>query len=144
MVLAAVKGNQPSLYRSIQEEFIPEESNYQINKGHGRIEKRRVTLCKAKNIYPDWPQLKTIIRVDCQRETKYKIEYSTRYYISSLTENATGFAKRIRNYWGVENKVHYVRDVTQGEDKSRIRTTPLRFDNNLLILLNLDPTFTKS
>ncbi len=25
----------------------------------------------------------------------------------------------------VENKVHYVRDVTQGEDKSRIRTNPL-------------------
>jgi len=35
------------------------------------------------------------------------------------------FARRIRQYWGVENKVHYVRDVTQGEDSSRIRTTPL-------------------
>ncbi|MGB7413826.1 MAG: hypothetical protein WA902_06430, partial [Thermosynechococcaceae cyanobacterium] len=32
---------------------------------------------------------------------------------------------RIRGYWGVENKVHYVRDVTQGEDASRIRTAPL-------------------
>jgi hypothetical protein len=35
------------------------------------------------------------------------------------------FANRIRGYWGVENKVHYVRDVTQGEDASRIRTSPL-------------------
>jgi hypothetical protein len=34
-------------------------------------------------------------------------------------------AERIRGYWGVENKVHYVRYVTQGEDSSRIRTTPL-------------------
>lgn len=34
-------------------------------------------------------------------------------------------ADRIRGYWGVENKVHYVRDVTQGEDASRIRTPPL-------------------
>ena len=34
-------------------------------------------------------------------------------------------AERIRGYWGVENKVHYVRDVTQGEDASRIRTTPI-------------------
>ena len=33
---------------------------------------------------------------------------------------------RIWGYWGVENKVHYVRDVTQREDVSRIRTTPLR------------------
>ncbi|MDJ0727379.1 MAG: ISAs1 family transposase [Prochloraceae cyanobacterium] len=120
-----MKGNQPTLYNSIQSEFIPESSNYQINKGHGRIEKRRVCICEARQNYPDWPGLKTIIRVDCQRETKYKIEYSTRYYISSLTDSAIEFAKRIRGYWGVENKVHYVRDVTQGEDKSRIRTTPL-------------------
>jgi predicted transposase YbfD/YdcC len=34
-------------------------------------------------------------------------------------------ATRIRGYWGVENKVHYVRDVTQGEDACRIRTNPL-------------------
>jgi len=82
-------------------------------------------VCKAKGNYPGWPALKTIIRVDCQRETRDEIEYSTRYYISSINEDASKFAKRIRSYWGVENKVHYVRDVTQKEDKSRIRTTPL-------------------
>lgn len=38
---------------------------------------------------------------------------------------AREFGARIRGYWGMENKVHYVRDVTQAEDKSRIRTTPL-------------------
>ncbi|AUB43995.1 putative transposase YbfD/YdcC associated with H repeats (plasmid) [Nostoc flagelliforme CCNUN1] len=54
-----------------------------------------------------------------------EVTNETRYYISSLSETAQSFAERIRGYWGVENKVHYVRDVTQGEDKSRIRTTPL-------------------
>ncbi|WP_017326579.1 transposase [Synechococcus sp. PCC 7336] len=49
----------------------------------------------------------------------------TRYYIYSFPESAEQLAQRIRSYWEVENKVHYVRDVTQGEDKSRIRTTPL-------------------
>jgi predicted transposase YbfD/YdcC len=49
----------------------------------------------------------------------------TRYYISSLSETVEQFAKRIRDYWHVENKVHYVPDVTQGEDASRIRVTPL-------------------
>ncbi|MBF2056567.1 MAG: transposase [Cyanobacterium sp. T60_A2020_053] len=49
----------------------------------------------------------------------------TRYYITSLEEGAQNLARRIRGYWGVENKVHYVRDVTQGEDASRIRTSPL-------------------
>ena len=50
---------------------------------------------------------------------------TTRYYISSLDETVEAFAQRIRDYWHVENKVHYVRDVTQGEDASRIRVHPL-------------------
>ncbi len=49
----------------------------------------------------------------------------TRCYISSLSETAQQFATRIRAYGGVENKVHDVRDVTQGEDASRIRIAPL-------------------
>lgn len=44
---------------------------------------------------------------------------------NDLPEIAEDFARRLRGYWGVENKVHYCRDVTQGEDKSRIRTIPL-------------------
>lgn len=39
--------------------------------------------------------------------------------------SAEEFDKRIRGYWGVENKVHSVRDVTQSEDASGIRTNPL-------------------
>ena len=45
------------------------------------------------------------------------------------------FARRIREYWQVENKVHYVRDVTQGEDDSRIRVQPL--PNSFAIARNL-------
>jgi hypothetical protein len=45
--------------------------------------------------------------------------------VTSLTETAERLAQRIRGYWGVENKVHYVRDVTQGEDACRIRTIGL-------------------
>ncbi|WP_416212518.1 ISAs1 family transposase [Nostoc sp. ChiQUE01b] len=54
-----------------------------------------------------------------------EVTTETRYYISSLNETAQKIAERIRGYWGVENRVHYVRDVTQGEDASRIRTIPL-------------------
>ena len=59
------------------------------------------------------------MRVQTERQLRYKREFSTRYYISDLTESAFEFYQRIRGYWGIENKVHYVRDVTQGEDKSR-------------------------
>ncbi len=120
-----MKDNQPTLNQAIQAEFVPIETNYQIDKGHGRIEKRRVSICQAQGNYPDWPKLNTIIRVEYERQTQDEIEQGIRYYISDLTSSAVEFGQRIRGYWGVENKVHYVRDVTQGEDKSRIRTKPL-------------------
>ena len=120
-----MKDNQPTLNQAIQAEFVPIETDYQIDKGHGRIEKRRVSICQAQGNYPDWPKLNTIIRVEYERQTKDEIEQGIRYYISDLTSSAVEFGQRIRGYWGVENKVHYVRDVTQGEDKSRIRTKPL-------------------
>ena len=70
-----------------------------------------------------------MIRVQSERQiirhNHIEVKNETRYYISSLSATAREFGVRIRDYWGVENKVHYVRDVTQGEDASRIRTTPL-------------------
>lgn len=123
--MAAVKGNQPLLYQAIQQQFVCQETFEQINTGHGRIEKRSVSIAQINLNLLDWLAVKTIIKVECQRKTKYKLEFSTRYYISDLTETAFQFYQRIRGYWGVENKVHYVRDVTQGEDRSRIRVTPL-------------------
>ena len=50
-----------------------------------------------------------------------RLETETCYYVASFLESAESFTQRIRGYWGVENKVHYVRDVTRGEDVSRIR-----------------------
>ncbi len=105
--------------------FYPRRQFEQINSGHGRIEKRRVSIARISLHLTDWLAVKTIIKVESERKTKSKIEFNNRYYISDLKETAFQFYQRIRGYWGVENKVHYVRDVTQGEDKSRIRTTPL-------------------
>lgn len=101
--------------------------------GHGRVERRTFSLCHDIDSLPNanqWAGLKTIIRVTSYRHI-LKGQYlfikqpTTRYYISSLDETVEQFAQRIRNYWHVENKVHYVRDVTQGEDASRIRVDPL-------------------
>lgn len=123
--LAAVKGNQPKLYQAVQAQFTEHDSFDSICKGHGRIEKRKVSTAYLDLNLPEWLSLKTVIKVESERQLRYKTEFSTRYYISDLTESAFEFYQRIRGYWGVENKVHYVRDVTQGEDKSRIRTKPL-------------------
>lgn len=123
--LAAVKGNQPKLYQAIRTQFIEHDAFDNIYKSHGRIEKRRVSTAYIDLKLPGWLSVKTVIKVESERQLKYRVEFSTRYYISDLTESAFEFYQRIRGYWGVENKVHYVRDVTQGEDKSRIRTKPL-------------------
>ena len=123
--MAALKRNQPNLYRSVEQQFIPEQTFSTVNKGHGRIEKRTVSICPFHCTQAGWNSITTIIRVQSHRTTRNKQETETRYYISDLEESATDFARRIRGYWGVENKVHYCRDVTLGEDKSRIRTEPL-------------------
>ena len=143
--LAAVKGNQPLLYETIKQEFIVQETFEQVNKGHGRKEKRKVSIGQTSLDLRRWSGLSTIIKVESERQTAQKIELSTRYYISDLQETAYQFYQRIRGYWGVENQVHYVRDVTQGEDKSRIRTTPLpqllAIARNLAINLYRDAGF---
>lgn len=127
--IGALKGNQSGLLEQVQENFIPLERVKDICKGHGRIEKRTVSICRTRDGIREWPGLKTLIRVESERQTikaqVIQVSTETRYYISSLNSSVQELAQRIRGYWGVENKVHYVRDVTQGEDKSRIRTTPL-------------------
>jgi len=123
--LGALKGNQYNLLKTVQDNFVPEASYTEISKGHGRLEKRVISLCTTLDNIKPWPGLKTLVRVESERQFKYgghlRRETETRYYIASFLESAESFAQRIRGYWGVENKVHHVRDVTQGEDASRIR-----------------------
>jgi len=89
------------------------------------VEKRVISLCTTLDDIKPWPGLKTLIRVESERQFNYggqlRQETETRYYIASYLDSADAFAQRIRGYGGVENKVHHVREVTQGEDASRIR-----------------------
>lgn len=105
--------------------FTAQQTVSTLDKGHGRIEKRTISICRDLSHIRAFPGLKTLIRVESKRTEIYADMLvdtkETRYYITSLEEDAMSLAQRIRGYWGVENKVHYVRDVTQGEDASRIR-----------------------
>ena len=127
--LGALKGNQSGLLTAVQANFQAQETIFQLQKGHGRIEKRTIGISRDLTGIPDFPGLKTLIRVESERQvhrsTIIEISTETRYYVTSLLESVQPLADRVRGYWGVENKVHHVRDVTQGEDASRIRTTPL-------------------
>ncbi len=128
--LGALKGNQPGLFNEVKANSQVEDTDTESSKGHGRIEERVLSICRTLEGIRAWAGLRTLIRVTPTR-TLLKGEYEvvgkseTRYYISSLSETAQQLAQRVCSYWGVENKVHHVRDVTQAEDASRIRVAPL-------------------
>ncbi len=48
----------------------------------------------------------------------------TAFYVSNTPVSAARAAEAIRAHWKIENTSHYSRDVTLGEDRSRIRTNP--------------------
>ena len=131
--LGALKGNHERFFKAVQQNFQPETRCESVSISHGRVERRIVSLCRTMNLFPNaeqWLGLSSIIQVTNYRHlfkgrSLCDCEPAVRYYISSLDEPVETLARRIREYWHVENKVHYVRDVTQGEDDSRIRVQPL-------------------
>ena len=108
--LGALKGNQGNLHNSVQANFVAESSYTDLSKGHGRLEKRVVSLCTTLDNIKPWPGLKTLVCVESERHFKsggqLRRETETRYYVASFLDTAEAFARRIRGYWGVENKVH--------------------------------------
>ena len=65
------------------------------------------------------------------------LRQETAYYLSTATLSAVHAAYAIRAHWGIENRLHYVRDVTLGEDASRIRRNPGLFALLRRFALNL-------
>ncbi len=68
-----------------------------------------------------WEELQSIGRQDSMRVVNGKTTIKTRYFISSLPNNAELLADSIRQHWGVENSLHWVLDVAFREDDSRIK-----------------------
>jgi predicted transposase YbfD/YdcC len=85
--------------------------------GHGRIEERHLTVSDELSDYSDW-QVFQITRRTIIKKTGKKRE-ETVYGITSLTPqqaDAPGLMNLVRCHWHIENKSHWVRDITFGED----------------------------
>jgi predicted transposase YbfD/YdcC len=73
----------------------------------------------------DWPRLAQVIRVERERTIEGRTSVEVAYFITSLDReraDADRLLGLIRAHWQIENRLHYVRDVTLGEDACRVRT----------------------
>lgn len=98
-----------------------------MNKGHGRKEIRTLTSTTAVNDYLDWPDVGQVFELERVRVLKDKTELEVVYGITSLgrdRSDASELLGRTRQHWGIENRLHYVRDETLGEDRCRVRKGP--------------------
>jgi predicted transposase YbfD/YdcC len=133
----ALKGNQEALHQAViayiderlEGELEGAQEHVTVEKGHGREETRTYLQFPAPEGLPGfglWKALRTIAVVTslCIRDGKPTAE--VRYYISSLAMDVKRLARAVRGHWGIENGCHWILDVTDREDESRIREETLR------------------
>ena len=92
-----------------------------VNKGHGRLETRTLTCTDDLDDYLIWPGVQQVLRRECERVVLKtgEVTRAVTYGVTSLAgAEATPeqLAALWRGHWSIENRRHYVRDVTLGED----------------------------
>ena len=134
----ALKGNQERIdedvklfFEHAQEhafEEVAHQEYTQIDKDHGRIETRHCTQVNLEDlegrwsdVQQEWSGLKSLLRIESERRIGDTTTQETRYYLSSLSGNARRALRCVRQHWGIENRLHYVLDVSFDEDSCRIR-----------------------
>jgi len=102
----------------------PEHEASETNKGHGRLEKRSLRTTSTLTKHQEWAGLNQGFELTRERTIKGKRTVETVRGITSLSAeraDARRLLKLTRGHWGIENGLHYRRDVTMGEDASRVR-----------------------
>ncbi len=136
--LWVVKDNQPTLRADIAQVFTAEERTVMggrvpnevrtcrtVEKGHGRLESRTITVSSSLRGYSDWPGLEQVFQVErCRVDLRSgSEERAVVYGVTSLTATQASAAQvlaLVRAYWGIENGLHQRRDVTFREDRTRL------------------------
>jgi predicted transposase YbfD/YdcC len=98
-----------------------------VEKGHGRIETRKLWASAELKGYIDFPYHEQVVRIEriTTDLTGKALRHEIVSGITSLSSEKAGPERLLRinrEHWGIEDKLHYVRDVTFDEDRCRIRT----------------------
>ncbi len=94
-------------------------------KSHGRVETRRIRTTTRLTGYLDWPGVEQVCLLERVRRVKGKATTETVCAVTSLGPEQAS-AKQLlaisRGHWEIENRLHWVRDMSLGEDACRVRT----------------------
>jgi predicted transposase YbfD/YdcC len=152
-----VKDNQRHVRQAIEFLFAPERTKpgqgwpcmdfrtaKTVDKQHGRLEERTITVSCMLNDYLNWPAVQQVFKIErlFTYSSTGKRHQETQYGITSLTLDEAGperMLEIIRSEWSIENGLHYRRDVTFHEDKTRMTSKTIAHAmasiNNLVIAL---------
>jgi len=124
-----VKNNQPVLRQDIAGLWEAEPGSppqaAQTNKHGGRVEKRRLWVSDILVGYSDWPYLTQVCRLERSVTRKGRTTQELAYAVTSLSPHQANPSQILtlwRGHWGIENRVHWVRDVTFDEDRCQVRS----------------------
>lgn len=132
-----VKGNQKGLHDQIKE-TVSEEKAIDIyitkERHRGRTEHRKTEVYNSlKRVDKGWKSAQRVIRVTNSGVRNNKSYEQLHYFISSCSsDSAEFFGRGIRSHWGIENQLHWVKDVILNEDKSRIKCGRLASNMSLI------------
>lgn len=129
-----VKGNQPRMLADIELIFQTGQIRAEerravaetVDVGHGRIEHRRLTASSELAGYSDWPGMAQVLRIERSAIIKKtgEVRDEVVYGVTSLPPDEADphrLMDFVRCHWHIENRSHWVRDVTFDEDRSQVR-----------------------
>lgn len=131
-----LKGNQGGLHEETVQLFdqclredclgISYTTAMTTNKGHGRIERRTIWATEDTHWFAErekWANLRSLIRVLCERTVDGQTSREYHYYISSLpAADPERLLNYVRGHWSVENRLHWSLDISFADDERRTRT----------------------